>query len=517
MVTRSYGSADSMDRNSSNPVIARTPAPFKPRPVLSDMSTQQIIRNLDYNAGGIPFKSGAQITIDENKQSDKNAQIELDKIAANFGNSIKGFGSGSGSGAKPMSASDILARDKFNYDQNVASGQYQSLLDYFNNKSWQPGFDSLRNQVDANYATGTDAINNAYGPRTDQIAQMLATGNTAANNAYNTRTGQISQMLDTGNAAANDSYNSRMAQIAQILASGNAATQNVYSSGIKNIGEGYDTASGMTSNAYNALDAYLKANQTNPYENYQSSFTPSQNSMSSYLDAYGVSNDPVNQQVRAQNVSGQQGADAFAELNKVLGSIANQSNLSRLAESQFGRTGATTALSSQRAGYESNADMVRQNALQRLLAESQGQEFDAGNSLQDALAGLLSTSQSQGFEASNTLQGALDTLIAGSQTAGFDAGNIQQKGLTDLLNTINDAKFGITQNENAAATAAEQAALAAYVPPVGTATKTPVPAAPAPQTDAPTFKAAVADLHPNFKGTIAEAKKKFPKLFNEYK
>lgn len=468
MVTRSYGSADSMDRNSGNPVIARTLIPFKYRPV-AGQSPQQMIRNSEYNTGGIPFKSGAQMTIDENALSDKNAKSELDKIAANFANTLKGLGSGSG--AKPMSASDILARDKFNYDQNVASGQYQGLLDYFNNQSWKPGFDSLRGLLDDQNTTGTKTINDAYGTRTGQIAEMLATGNTSVNNNYDTRMGQIAEILRTGNTGV----------------------ENIYDTGMSNIGQGYDTASGMTSNAYNALDAYLKANQTNPYENYQSSFTPSQNAMSSYLDAYGVSNDPVNQQVQAQSVSGQQGADAFAELNKVLGSIATQSNLSRLAESQFGRTGATTALSSQRAGYESNADMVRQNALQKLLAESQGQEFDAGNTQQDALDRLLLESQSQGFDASNT----------------------QQKGLTDLLAVINAGNFDITQNENAAATAAEQAALAAYVPPPGTATK--APAAPAPQTDAPTFKAAVADLHPNFKGTIAEAKKKFPKLFDEYK
>ena len=429
MVTRSYGSADSMDRNSSNPVIARTPAPFKYRPV-AGQSPQQIIRNSEYNAGGIPFKSGAQMTIDENAQSDKDAQIELDKIAANFANSVKGLGSGSGSGAKPMSASDILARDKFNYDQNTATGKYQGLLDYFNNQSWKPGFDSLRGLLDDQNTTGTKTINDAYGTRTDQIAQMLATGNTSVN----------------------DSYDSRMGQIAEILRTGNSGVENIYDSGMSNIGEGYDTASGMTSNAYNALDAYLKANQTNPYENYQSSFTPSQNSMSSYLDAYGVSNDPVNQQVQAQNVSGQQGADAFAELNKVLGSITNQSNLSRLAESQFGRTGATTALSSQRAGYESNADMVRQNALQKLLETSQGQEFDAGNAQQDALTKLLLESQSQGFDASNT----------------------QQKGLTDLLAVINAGNFDIAQGEMKAGTDAQQAALAAYVPPAGTATKTPV-------------------------------------------
>lgn len=426
MVTRSYGSADSMDRNSSNPVIARTPAPFKYRPV-AGQSPQQIIRNSEYNAGNIPFKSGAQMTIDENKQSDIDAQAALDVIAANFANSVKGLGSGSGSSGKAISASDQLARDKFNYEQNTASGKYQGLQDYFTSGGWKPGFDSLRGLLSDQNTTGTQTIN--------------------------------------------DTYDTRMAQIADMLSTGNTGVEDIYKTGISNIGQGYDTASGMTSNAYNALDAYLKANQTNPYENYQSSYTPSQNAMSSYLDAYGVSNDPVNQQVQAQNVAGQQGADAFAELNKVLGSIANQSNLSRLAESQFGRTGATTALSSQRAGYESNADMVRQNALQKLLEQS--------------------------------------------QTQGFDAGNSQQDALNNLLTAINAGNLDISQAENKAGTDAQQAALAAYVPPAGTATKT--PAAPAPQTAAPTFKAAVADLHPNFKGTLAEAKKEFPKLLKQYK
>jgi len=383
MVTRSYGSADSMDRNSGNPVIAKIPASFKPRPVSSGMSTQQLIRNLEYNNQNVPFVSGAQMKIDENAQSDKNAQLELDAISANFANTLKNLGSGSGK--KAISASDQLARDKFNYDQNVATGKYQGLLDYFNNGSYKTGFDSLRGLLKENNRTGTQTIN--------------------------------------------DTYDNRMGQIAEILRTGNTGVENVYDTGIANIGEGYDTASGMTSNAYNALDAYLKANQTNPYENYQSSFTPSQNATSSYLDAYGVSNDPVNQQVQAQNVSGQQGADAFAELNKVLSNVANQSNLSRLAESQFGRTGATTALSSQRAGYESNADLVRQNALQKLLETSQGQEFDAGNTQQDAL--------------------------------------------TNLLTAINAGNLDIAQGEMKAGTDAEQAALAAYVPPAGTATKTP--------------------------------------------
>ena len=46
MTTYKYGSADSMDRNSGNPVVAKIPASFKPRPVSFDMSTQQLNRNL---------------------------------------------------------------------------------------------------------------------------------------------------------------------------------------------------------------------------------------------------------------------------------------------------------------------------------------------------------------------------------------------------------------------------------------------------------------------------------------
>jgi hypothetical protein len=178
----------------------------------------------------------------------------------------------------------------------------------------------------------------------------------------------------------------------------------------------------MTTDAYDALDTFLKNNQTNPYDNYNSGFTPSQNATSSYLDAYGVSNDPVNQQVQASNIAGQQGADAFSELNKVLGRITGQSNLSRIAESQLGRTGATTALSSQRAGYESNADMVRQGALQKLLEAS--------------------------------------------QTQGFDASNSQQDALNNLLTAINAGNFDIAQGEMKAGADAEQAALAAYAPPL---------------------------------------------------
>lgn len=374
MTTHYYGSADSTERNNGNPVVASVPQTFKPRPVFAGQSTQQQIRNLEYNNQNVPFLSGAQLKIDEDKKAEEAAAIELARVEKEFAAAVKGIG---GSGGGGMSNSDQLARDQFNYNKNTAAGVYKGLQDYSTNASWKPGFDSLRGLLDDQNRTGTQTIN--------------------------------------------DTYDTRMGQIAEMLRTGNAGVENIYDTGMSNIGEGYDTASGMTSNAYNTLDEYLKTNQTNPYENYKSSYTPNQNAMGSYLDAYGVSNDPVNEQVQAQNFSGQQGADAFTELNKILGGITNQSNLSRLAESQFGRTGATTALSSQRAGYESNADMVRQNALQQLLANS--------------------------------------------QTEGFDAGNSQQDALNNLLTAINAGNFDIAQGETKVAMDAEQAAINAYVPP----------------------------------------------------
>ena len=172
MVTRSYGSADSMEKKlTKNPVVA-----FVPKPMLSGQSVQQQTRVGDVNAAGIPFVSKVQMDKNEQAQSDKDAQIELDKISANFANTLKGLGSGSG--AKPMSDSDILARDKFNYDQNVATGKYQGLLDYFNNGSYKTGFDSLRGLLKENNRTGTQTINDTYDNRMGQIAEILRTGNT---------------------------------------------------------------------------------------------------------------------------------------------------------------------------------------------------------------------------------------------------------------------------------------------------------------------------------------------------
>lgn len=288
----------------SNPVVA-----VAPRPISYGQSVQQNIRNADFNAGNMPFVSGKDMFAEEDAMAQAEADSILASLGSGLGNSFRNVGAGSGTG-KAVSASDKLARDKYERENAIAIEKLRQLQDY--------------------YSTGK------YNQPWDELSTLLQNQNRAS-------TGAIE-----GN----------------------------YQTGIQNIGQGYDTAQGMLNTGYSALDEYLKQNPNNPYANYQSSFTPSQNAMQQYLSAYGVDQSPVNQQVAAENISGQLGADTFAALNETLSRVAQQSDLSRLAESQMGRNYGSTMLGAQRAGYEANAANVQQQALNDLLTAINSGEFD---------------------------------------------------------------------------------------------------------------------------------------------
>lgn len=286
-----------------NPVVA-----VAPRPIVYGNSVQQNIRNADVNASNMPYVTGAEMAAEEEERS----QAEADAIVASLGSGLgNAFGNmGFGGTGKAVSASDKLARDKWERENAIAIEKLRQLQDY--------------------YSTGK------YNQPWDELSTLLQNQNRDS-------TGAIE-----GN----------------------------YQTGIQNIGQGYDTAQGMLNTGYSALDEYLKQNPNNPYANYQSSFTPSQNAMQQYLSAYGVDQSPVNQQVAAENISGQLGADTFAALNETLSRVAQQSDLSRLAESQMGRNYGSTMLGAQRAGYEANAANVQQQALNDLLTAINSGEFD---------------------------------------------------------------------------------------------------------------------------------------------
>lgn len=286
-----------------NPVVA-----VAPRPISYGNSVQQNIRNADVNASNMPFVSGTDLFASEDAKAEADAQEILTSLGSGLGNMFGNVGAG-GTG-KAVSASDKLARDKWERENAIAIEKLRQLQDY--------------------YSTGK------YNQPWDELSTLLQNQNRDS----------------TG------------------------AIQGNYQTGIQNIGQGYDTAQGMLNTGYSALDEYLKQNPNNPYANYQSSFTPSQNAMQQYLSAYGVDQSPVNQQVAAENISGQLGADTFAALNETLSRVAQQSDLSRLAESQMGRNYGSTMLGAQRAGYEANAANVQQQALNDLLTAINSGEFD---------------------------------------------------------------------------------------------------------------------------------------------
>jgi hypothetical protein len=247
---------------------------------------------------------------------------------------------------------------------------------------------------------------------------------------------------------------------------GQGAIGGNYTSGMTNIGQGYDTARGMMDIGYGGLNSYLAANQINPYANLQQQVSPSQNAMQSYLDAYGVSNDPVNQQVQASNISNQQAADFFNQLQALQSANQLSNNQSGIDVARMAQLMANTGLGAQRAGYESNAALAQQQAMNQLA--------DQINQARYGVEEDVGTRKTNLEEAIINAGGQIDGSIAGPSSTG-------------------------TQVKPGSATSrAEQ-----------------VKAAP---DNYPNFKAALADLNPNYKfTTMAAAKKDFKNLAAAFK
>ena len=246
---------------------------------------------------------------------------------------------------------------------------------------------------------------------------------------------------------------------------GQAAIQGNYTTGMGNINAGYDTAQGMINTGYGDLNKYLNANQGNPYANLQQQVSPVNNAMANYLSAYGVSNDPVNQQVQASQMANQQGADSYNQLQQLMSANQLANNQSNLDVSQMAQNYATTGLGAQRAGYQANADSARTSAMNQLMDQINearyGVEQDAGtrkNALEEAIIAA---------------GGSLDGSTAGG---GVDGKTV--------------APGSATARSQDVASAAD---------------------------NYPNFKTALAAMNPNYKfTTMAAAKKKFPALAGKF-
>jgi hypothetical protein len=151
---------------------------------------------------------------------------------------------------------------------------------------------------------------------------------------------------------------------------------------------GYDTAKGLGDSGYRALNAYLAANPNDPYAGMQATVGSAPDALTQYLNAYGVSDQPVQGQIQADQLQAQQGAGNFNNLTNLLSSIAQMGASSRGAESAMGQNLFNTELGSERAGYEGKAATQRQtamNSLQQQLYQDRMQQESARSAMANQL------------------------------------------------------------------------------------------------------------------------------------
>jgi len=173
------------------------------------------------------------------------------------------------------------------------------------------------------------------------------------------------------------SYNTGYDALLKMIADqGKVSEQNVagaYNRALTNINEGYQAAQTLGDEGYSALNAYLTANQNNPYAGMVAQTGTPADAMSNFLQAYGVSDLPVQAQVQADILQSGQGAANFQNLLNTLSAVAQQGAGSRGTESQLAQLLFNTGLGQERAGYRSQAE----NAQAAALAQLQQQLFES--------------------------------------------------------------------------------------------------------------------------------------------
>lgn len=257
---------------------------------------------------------------------------------------LKAMASMSGSGGGGMSGANKLGYAELEYKRRKDAQDRQDALDAL-------GYDRAK---DARILGGMQDYYSSgqYGTGFDNLLKMIE------------KQGQVSQ------GGITDAY-------------GRATT---------NIGQGYDAASGLGTTGFNALNQYLAQNQNNPYAGMQASVGSAPDALSNYLSAYGVSDQPVQGQIQADQLQAQQGAGNYQNLIDLLGANAQQGAASRGAESQMAQLLFNTGLGQERAGYQSQAENAQAQALaalqQQMFQSRFGVENDR-NSLANQLAQAL--------------------------------------------------------------------------------------------------------------------------------
>lgn len=183
----------------------------------------------------------------------------------------------------------------------------------------------------------------------------------------------LQNYFDSG--AFNKTFDDLLGMITTQGAESQKNIKDAYGRSTTNINEGYDVASGLGTEGYRALNQYLAQNQNNPYAGMQATIGSAPDALSSYLSAYGVSDQPVQGQIQADQLQAQQGAGNYQNLINLLSAVAQQGNTSRGAESQMSQLMFDTNLGQERAGYQSQASNAQAQALAALQQQMAERQF----------------------------------------------------------------------------------------------------------------------------------------------
>ena len=176
--------------------------------------------------------------------------------------------------------------------------------------------------------------------------------------------GGLQNYYDSG--SVNTGFDKLLAMIGDQGKVSEAAVSGAYDKAITNLNQGYDAAKGLGDSGYAALNAYLEANPNNPYSGMQATVGSAPDALTQYLSAYGVSDQPVQGQIKADLLQAQQGAGNFNNLTGLLSAIAQMGASSRGAESAMGQNLFNTTLGQERAGYRTKAEMAQADAMRQI-------------------------------------------------------------------------------------------------------------------------------------------------------
>jgi len=228
------------------------------------------------------------------------------------------------------------------------------------------------------------------------LASLFNTNSNSANKASDTlardkfnydkqqdalKLGGMQSYYDSG--STNAGFDALLKMIGDQGAVSEGAVKGAYDKAITNVDQGYNAAQGLGDSGYEALNKYLTANQNDPYAGMQATVGSAPDALTQYLSAYGVSDQPVQGQIQADQLQAQQGAGNYQNLINLLSSVAQSGASSRGAESAMGQNLFNTTLGQERAGYKTKAEMAQADAM-RQIQEAMYQQRMAQESARNA-------------------------------------------------------------------------------------------------------------------------------------